>query len=505
MNKVDGVRLLYALKREVSSAINAKLLVGKKKSSPIRSLFLKDFTDVIKEREGEADLLKRCSRLDREAREQCLELIFQILITKGLNVVEVDAILSQYFINYYSNPKDLTSSTNTLGLSKLRLILMPIESDLEDKLRKLAQVVYQELYGLSVLDEIFYMDIDQANGSKIEEVATVGPNGCWFNCSGIPTKLDKIHVPENVLRNVVDRLSINSPLLLNKSNPSVTTDSIARDRISLTCPEYTRYYDLNIRRHYPGFINRDFLIKIQSSTEEFERFCDLIMDFYPRIILTGDQAAGKTTRLRLLAERYPANTVIGTIESSYELELGNLPHLIVKQLRVNNTDPEKAMRDCLRFGLHVMINGETRNALEAATVLQVGERSSKGTLTSSHAPNAWDCIRSYVQMLVKERIFTSEAAALSYLSHCIDFIIVPAVDNVGDNATGFRYISAVYEIPRVKESEVDSFEPRILFEADKQDFILKKVNNISDEMLDFLSSRNYKPESLAKLRSGIYV
>lgn len=504
MNRIDGERILYNLKRDVSKAINSSLSSKEKRSSPIRSLFFKDFTSVIKDKEGESDLLKRCSRLDRQSRQTCLELIFQILTTQDLTVIEIDAVLSQYYINYYAGPSALTSSTNNLALGKIRQVLISSSAELEIKLRKLAQVIYQELYGLSVLDEFFYMDVSN-DGSKIEEVASFGPNGCWFNCSGIPTKLDKITVPESVLRNVVDRLSINSPMLLNKSNPSVSTDSLSRDRISLTCPEYTRYHDFNIRRHYPGFINRDYLIKIGSSTVEYEKFCDLIMDFYPRIIFTGDQAAGKTTRLRMMAERYPAGTVIGTIESSYELELSSLSHLIVKQLKVNNTDPEKAMQDCLRFGLHVMINGETRNALEAATVLQVGERSSKGTLTSSHAPNAWDCIRTYVQMLVKERIFTSESAALSYLSHCIDFIIVPAVDNVGDDATGFRYISAVYEIPSVKESEVDRFEPRLLFSADKSDFRLKKVANVSEEMLNFLSSRNNKPESLAKLRSGIYV
>lgn len=504
MRRIDGNRLLYSLKRDVSASINASLNSHKKKLSPISALIFKDFTDVIKDKEKENDLIKKCNRLDKKSREICLDLILQFLYVKELTVVEIDSILTQYYINYYGSPSDLTSSTVNLVLGKLRKLLISPNSDLEVKLKKLAQVIYQELYGISVLDELLYMEVAE-DGTKIEEVASVGPNGLWFSCSGIPTKLDKVTIPESVLRNIVNRLEINSPILLNKSNPSISTDSLGRDRISLTRPEYTRYFDFNIRRHYPGFITRENLIKIGSSTEEYEAFCDLIMDFYPRIIFTGDQAAGKTTRLRMMAERYPANTIIGTIESSYELELGNLPHLIVKQLKVNNTDPEKAMQDCLRFGLHVMINGETRNALEAATVLQVGQRSSKGTLTSSHAPSADECIRTYVQMLVKERIFSNERAALSYISNCVDFIIVPAVDNVGNNATGLRYIDAVYEIPSVKESEVENFKPIPLFKTDKRDFKLKKVNNISNQMLDFLGSRNYKPESLKKLRSGVYV
>lgn len=153
-----------------------------------------------------------------------------------------------------------------------------------------------------------------------------------------------------------------------------------------------------------------------------------------------------------------------------------------------------------------MCNGETRNGREVDTVLQVALRSSKGTLTTSHAPDAWACLRTYTQMLVKDKIYTNEKSALYAISQAIHLIIVPAVDNNGDDATGLRYIDAVYELPKLKESEMDNFEPRILFEADREDnFRLKQVNRLSDSTLKVFAKRSRNMKAIEKLRSGIYV
>lgn len=500
---IDGKKALYQIKRKVNSEIDVMLRKSSQPRSTIRDLLFKDFNcEPVKE--DNSSLIHRCSRLDPKAREILLDIIFTILLKYDLKTRTIDCMLTQYYINYYGSAKDLTSQLNPIGVSKIRKILISKESDYEVKLRKLAQVIYQDYYGVSVLDEFIYMPVDE-DGTKIEEIASFGPNGLWFTASSIVTKLDKVILTPDILRNVVDRLSSNSPdLLLNKSNPCISTDSINKDRVTLTCPDYTRYYDFNIRRHYPSFINKEMLIKSGSTTQEFEDFLDLIMKFYPRIVFSGDQAAGKTTRLRMVAERYPAGTVIGTIESSYELELSAISHLVVKQLKATKVDPERALEDSLRFGLHVIINGETRSGTEVATSLQAGQRSSRGTLTTSHAPNAQDCIRSYRQLLVRDGLFSSESSALYFISQCLDFVIVPAADNVGEKATGFRYIDAVYEIPKVKESECLDMEPILLFKADPDTMRLKYVNSISDSTLNFLSNRVNEPELIERLRHASY-
>lgn len=500
---IDGKKALYQVKRKINIELDVMLRKHNRPKSTVRSILFRDFgSSVVKE--DNSSLVYRCNRLDPKARQVMLDIIFQMLLKYDLKVRTVDAILSQYYINYYGSPSDLTSSKNIIGLSKIRKILISKNDDYDKKLRKLAQVVYQDFYGASVMDEFIYMPIDE-DGTKIEEVAGFGPDSLWFSVSSITIKLDKVQITPDMLRNCVDRLSTNSPdMLLNKTTSSISTDSLHGDRITLTCPDYTRYYEFNIRRHYPSFIDTQMLIDSGSSTAGFERWLDDVMQCFPRVVLSGDQSSGKTTRLRLIAERYPAGTVIGTIESSYELELAKIPHLIVKQLKANTVNPEKALEDSLRFGLDIIINGETRSGIEVATALQAGQRSSKGTITTSHAPDAESCLRSYRQLLVRDKLFSNETSALYFISQCLDIVIVPAADKLGEGATGFRYIDSVYEIPKVKESECVGLEPRLLFRANEETKLLEFVDNISDSTLEFFSRRCKNTEVLERLRYGNY-
>ena len=111
-----------------------------------------------------------------------------------------------------------------IGLSKIRKILISKDSEYDTKLRKLAQVVYQESYGMSVVDEFIYMQPVDADDSKIEEVVCFAPDCFWMKVSGVDVKLDKIVVPVRNLEPMVDRLSTCAPhFLLNSAHSSVST------------------------------------------------------------------------------------------------------------------------------------------------------------------------------------------------------------------------------------------------------------------------------------------
>lgn len=490
---INGFNALQKLRQKISQDLEEDLRKEVKAIAPIREILFKSFaTPTVKE--DDSTLLVRCSKLDPKARKKVLALIYLRLCSYDLKVRTLDAVLSQYYINYYGEPSGLTSSNQRIGLTKIKKLLIPKDSEYEVKLRKVAQVIYQESYGMTIVDELIYMQPESKADPKIEEIGCFAPDCFWFKVSGVDVKLDKVCVKERDLQPVVDRLSSCAPnFTLNSANPSVSTDSLNGDRVSITCPPYSRYYEFNIRRHYPNTLTTDFLLEIGSTTKAFEKWLDDLMECYPRLAISGDQAAGKTTLLRRIAARYPSGTVVGTIESSFELELQKIPHLIVKQLRAINVEPEKALEDSLRFGLSIMINGETRSGKEAATALQAGQRSSKGTITTSHAPSAWDFIRMIVQLLIRDNIFTNERSALYYVISNIDIIIVPAVDNVGDEATGVRYIDSVWEIPSMLEKDIDNFEPRLIFKAEKVRegyYPLKFVQPLSSSTIEFFKGRN---------------
>lgn len=492
VRRYKGLVILNNIRKEITKDLEEILRGETRPVIPVRELFFKSFASVVVE-ENAGSLLSKCHKLDPKAREQILELIYQKLMTYGLNEREIDAVLSQYYINYYGSPFDMTSDEKIIGLSILKRILIEKDSDYDVKIRKLAQVVYQETYGMSVVDEFIYMST--MDGMKVEEIACFGPSAFWLKISANDIKLDKISIPERNLKPMVERLATCAPgFSLNRENSRISTDSLNKDRVSITCPDYSRYYEFNVRRHYPKAITTEERIKLGSTTRAFEAWLDDVMMSFPRVVITGDQAVGKSTLLRSIAERYPSGTVLSTIESAYELELSNIPHLIVKQLKSIEVSPEDAMEDSLRFGLHLMINGETRSGTEVSVSLQAGQRSSKGTITTSHTPSADDLIRVWTQLLIRDKVFTNEASAKYNIAQGVDIVIVPGVDNRGVNATGLRYIEAVYEIPSYEPDKGEIFETRLLFKARKSDFKLEQVGSLSKGTLGMLAGRNSGPQ-----------
>ena len=163
----------------------------------------------------------------------------------GLNEREIDAVLSQYYINYYGTPSELTTDQKIMGLSTIKRILIEKDSDYDVKMRKLAQVVYQETYGMSVVDEFIYMA--PKDRMKIEEIACFGPDAFWLKISANDVKLDKVIVPARNLKPMVERLATCAPgFSLNRENSRISTDSLNKDRVSITCPDYSRYYNLDM-------------------------------------------------------------------------------------------------------------------------------------------------------------------------------------------------------------------------------------------------------------------
>lgn len=493
---------LYDLKQSISIDLDHLLRKEEKPVSPVQEMLFRSFASMVVE-EDDSTLLSRCYRLDPKARKIIIDLIYQRLICYNLKLTAVDNILENYHINYYGSPSDITSSNLKIGFDRLKYILISKTDDFEVKLAKLAQVIYQESYGVSIVDEFIYQPAF-ADGTKIEEVACFGPDAFWMKISGVELKLDKVEVPKRNLKPVVEHLSTCAAnFTLNSHNCKVSTDSLNNDRVSLTGDTYSKYYEFNIRRAYPKLLTREMLIKSRSTTVGLEKFYDDVMKQFPVLAIVADQAAGKSSLLRRLAERYPANTVIGTIESAYELELSQIRHLIVKQLKAGKISSEEALEDSLRFALSIMIYGEARSGIELSTSIQAAQRSTKGSLATGHGADIKTWFRSMVQVLIRDGIFTSEASAMYNLVQCYDVVVIPAVDNVGDGASGLRYIDSIWEIPSVRESEIESFEPILLWQAD-DNFVPRQLNGISDELYEKWRKRSSDKKALDRLRRLSY-
>ena len=110
MFKINGMEALSSIRQRISYDLEEMLRKEVKPAIPLREIVFKSFSS-ISPREDDSALLSRCQKLDPKARKRILELIYQRLLTYDLKTRSVDSVLSQYYINYYGNPSDISSST----------------------------------------------------------------------------------------------------------------------------------------------------------------------------------------------------------------------------------------------------------------------------------------------------------------------------------------------------------------------------------------------------------
>lgn len=503
MNKKSLAKLTI-INEAVISRIQDNLMVKSRPTATIVSLFSNANKDVSLTRED--TLFDLAAKGSREARDTLIDLIIRLLSTEiRVKMSEIDFILGGYYINYYGEPSDISSETNPLLLKFLKKILIDPNSDHNTKIEKFAQVIYQECWGFGVLDEFRYLGVEKETLSKVEEIQINGPKQLGLKISGINFKLEKLEYPETEIAKVTKKLSRNSPRGLTKNHPIVETDLLDGSRVNLTCPNYSAYYTFNLRLHYSNEISREQLIRIGSSTEEYESFLDLVINFRPRIMFMGGQGVGKTTDIVNFCRRYPDSTTVVTLESSFELELDRIKHLLVQKLRLGEVDPERLLSSVFRYNAQLLIMGEARDSSDAMLTTQVSKRQDFGTINTWHSGDATEGIRDFSNALVRGGYFKTGREALVEVCSAIDLVVVKRISGKNTRRAGVRHIYQVCEVPKLKLDSTSDLELNVLFEFDYSTMELKKKNTLSRDMLDIFNSRNYNPGLIEVLASGDYL
>ena len=479
------------------------------KSSVSKSSWTEAFTNLNKtvELEKKVDIIDLAQRGSRPHRKALVDII-QAYLSNHLKLQEddIDFMLSNYYINYYGNISDITTlATTPLFADQINKILISKDADLIVKYEKLAQVCFQEIYGLGPLDEFFNFGMD-ARKNKIEELAPAGGNQSSITISGQKLKLNKLDYPQDKVDKICKRLTKCSSQTLNKTNPVVETEFIDQSRLTIYGPPFAQNCGANIRRHYANALTAQDRIKLGSTSLGFEKFQDDLAVFYPRILVVGGQSVGKTTVIRDNLARYDANTVVACIESAFELGLENIEHLIVKNMRFGSLPEEQFISKLFRFDADVITIGESRSPVAVNIFTQAAERTEKGTSSTWHASSPEAGIREMAKAFLRGGYATSEREALIEIESCVDLVIFCSnCDSSYGSHHGMRHISRVCEIPKDGKPIDVKTQFRDLFRFDYTDFKLKQVNNISDTLQEILGRRKAsRPDVLDRLSNGNY-
>lgn len=482
-----------------------KILINKSRNniSIMNSIAKNDFND--EDEEDKDTLIKRCKMLDREARKIVLELIYDILSKYNIDEDSIDKMLTNYYINYYGSPSDITTLKNPIVIKFIQKVLISSNSDFDTKMSKLSQIVYQELFGLGPLDEFAYLGVDEKY-RKVEELMTTGPNELTIKVSNINCRFNKVVYTEEGLKKIVNRLAVGSVYgKLSKENPYQSFDSPSKDRITISMPPKSRYYDLNLRVAYEGLeITPDIRVKNNSSTRGIEDWYQDMIGCGGRYLVLADQAAGKSSLLRSLLALNLPTSIVAVLEDNFELKSNINNEIIIKEMRLDKEDPTDIVDECVRVAATAIYLGEIRKSEHVQIYMISSQRSSGGCGGTGHAvvPHEWISI--WVQLLIQGKYVLSEESAISSILNSVDFLVFPSSDSKGEMASGKRFIKSIYEVPKRKNyKSINNIEFKKLFDSDEK-FDMKFVDNISEETYKSIFDRSGKSVYLDNLRGKRY-
>ncbi len=169
------------------------------------------------------------------------------------------------------------------------------------------------------------------------------------------------------------------------------------------------------------------------------------------VVVSGPQSGGKTTTLRALCAEIPAQEMLGTFETEYELHLQDLPerHPIVHAWEARpgsgevGPDGRQAgeitLAECLinsfRFTLTRLIVGEIRGP--EVWVLIKAMESARGCLATTHAAGAVAAVEKLISCAMEIGPSVTREVAARKLATAIDLVVHLRLDTTPDTqATG---------------------------------------------------------------------
>ncbi len=405
----------------------------------------------------------------KESREYLLNWISEILgsMKDKITPSNIDSILSQYHINYFHNiySQDEESLIKTPVEREIEQYFyrysIKLDDSFEKKLKKLGQIIYQELYGYSILDELVFE-------SELNEVACNRFDYIWIQYKGIKRRIPNPafrFYDEDFYRRVIEnRITATAREEMNAGEPFINCTLKNGFRVTAARPPLSRHYVVNIRL----FTYRD------TSAEQRNRFMenkllDLIRILAKRgrrnIAIIGEQGSGKTTAAdELIIKNLEDNLSIGLAEYTHELDIsGNHPEKNVVELQYGKEfQPSHITEMFFRFNRDIVIYGEVRSPMEAFEMIKAMLRQARGSLFTFHSSSVRRMIHDLRQLLMQTQYYTDFREAQFDVADAVDIVIQINLDRL----TGMRYVSRISEIIACEQDM--SFSVRDLFVYDKE-------------------------------------
>lgn len=334
--------------------------------------------------------------------------------------------------------------------------------DYLEQLDIVTQRVYQELYGYLACDMLISGEtaIDSICAgcggmvSKEKEEYKGYVRGCdtiYVMLHGKKIRLSFLSFgTEKNLAGVVKKLSRNHPKAqLSRKNCYLVTGLLNNSRVVVTRPPVSEGWTFYVRKFNTAAAQKMEELLTDKNASLVISLLRILVKGCQNLVITGEQASGKTTLLKSMVRFIDKKYSIRVAESAFETRLGELyPDRNIHTLQeYGDSTLENAIALFKKTDTDVTICGEINEPGTAEAYIQLSQSGGRFTMCTSHHSSTDKLICYMRNALLKNMGFQSEQIATEQVVDAIHFDI-----HLGVDKTGHRFIEQITEIVKNKQS-----------------------------------------------------
>lgn len=385
----------------------------------------------------------------------------------------------------------------------------------EDRLRIIAQRVYQRYKGFSVVDEIRDMNIDGVSAgvsgiSTVDIMSDINLEKTFirmprnFESTWIFFEGKSIHLSflsfgsEAELKRVCQNIyRYNSSGMLSQDVGYKVGEMMDGSRVVVVRPDFSESWAFFVRKFQLKKISLEELIQDENSQLPI-RMIKYLAKGGRISAITGSQGSGKTTLLMAMVGEIYSQLTIRVQEMSSELHLRRLyPNRNILSFKeTNSISGQEGLDLQKKTDGSVNILGEVASDEVAAWMIQMAQVASLFTIFTHHAKKSEDLVLSLRNSLLKEDVFRNEKVAEEQVVDVLDFDI-----HLRKDYNGKRYIERITEIKALDRGLTLDRSYR-----DREDG--EKIEGFMDTLCDFFdyisAGKRFLTRDIIRFQNGRY-
>lgn len=325
-----------------------------------------------------------------------------------------------------------------------------------DKRQVLIEDVLKEALGLGPLEDLL-ADKD------VSEIMINGYKKIFIEKGGRLTWAKEMQFTSNDhLRRIIERIVTPLGRQINNATPMVDARLKDGSRVnaiiepcSIDGPAVT------IRKFKKGGVSPDKYVEFGSMTKNMIEFLRICVENGMNIVISGGTGSGKTTLLNMMSSFIPSSDRVVTVEDAAELQLQQ-DHVVRLETRPSSMEGSNAIhiRDLIKNALRMrpdrIVVGECRDGA-ALDMLQAMNTGHDGSMTTTHANNAKECISRLETLCMMAGMDLPVKAIREQIASAVHIIV--QVSRLSD---GSRKILSITEVDGI-QGEAVTLAPIFIF------------------------------------------